>query len=131
MMTLALDVTHHLGITLGSIVLQILEGECGGNRCADAAVGHEDDIADYTVEMAYATNLGIGRLVEAIDANLNLADGGRKTSDLFFGPKNAVGKNGGGKSYLMRMGENGFEVAIHQRLAPRESDTLATFGFKL
>lgn len=131
MMTLALDVTHHLGITLGSIVLQILEGECGGNRCADAAVGHEDDIADYTVEMTSTTNLGIGRLVETIDADLYLADGGRKAGDLFFGPENAVGKNGGGKSYLMRMGENGFEVAIHQGFAPRESDTLATFGFKL
>ena len=30
MMALALDVTNHLGITLGSVVLQILEGECGG-----------------------------------------------------------------------------------------------------
>ena len=30
MMALALDVTHHLGITLGGVVLQILEGECGG-----------------------------------------------------------------------------------------------------
>ena len=67
--------------------------------------------------MASTTNLGIGRLVEAIDANLNLADGGRKTSDLFFGPKNAVGKNGRGKAYLMRMCENGFEVAIHQGFA--------------
>lgn len=131
MMALALDVTHHLGITLGGVVLQILEGECGGNRCADAAVGHEDDIADYTVEMASTTNLGIGRLVETIDADLYLADGGRKAGDLFFGPENAVGKNGGGKSYLMRMGENCLEVAIHQGFAPRESDTLATFGFKL
>ena len=130
-MTLALDVTHHLGITLGSIVLQILEGECGGNRCADAAVGHEDDIADYTVEMASTTNLGIGRLVETIDADLYLADGGRKAGDLFFGPENAVGKNGGGKSYLMRMDENCLEVAIHQRLSTRESDTLTAFGFKL
>lgn len=30
MMALALDVTHHLSITLGGVVLQILEGECGG-----------------------------------------------------------------------------------------------------
>ena len=30
MMAQALDVTHHLGITLGGVVLQILEGECGG-----------------------------------------------------------------------------------------------------
>ena len=30
MMALALDVTHHLSIMLGGVVLQILEGECGG-----------------------------------------------------------------------------------------------------
>lgn len=118
MLTLALDVANHLGITLGGVVLQILEGECGGNRCADAAVGHEDDIAYHTVEMASTTNLGIGMLVEAIDANLNLANGGREACDLFFGPENAVGENGRGKTYLMRMGKNGFEVAIHQGFTP-------------
>ena len=131
MLALALDVANHLCIALGGVVLQILEGECGGNRCADAAVGHEDDIVHHAVEMPYATNLGIGRLVEAIDADLYLADGGRKAGDLFFGPENAVGKNGGGKSYLMRMGENCLEVAIHQGFATGKSDTLAAFGFKL
>ena len=80
--------------------------------------------------MASTTNLGIGRLVEAIDADLNFADGGREASDLVFSPEDAVGKNGRGKAYLMRMGENGLEVAIHQGFAPRESDTLAAFGFK-
>lgn len=81
--------------------------------------------------MAYATNLGIGRFVETINANLNLADGGSETSDLIFGPEDAVGENGGREAYLMRMGKNGFEVAIHQGFAPRESNTLATFGFEL
>ena len=83
------------------------------------------------VEVAYTSNLGIGMLVEAIDADLYLADGGRKAGDLCFGPENAVGKNGGGKTYLMRMGENGFEVAIHQGFATGKSDTLTAFGFKL
>lgn len=81
--------------------------------------------------MACTTNLGIGRLVETIDADLNLADGGSEAGDLIFGPEDAVGKDGGRETYLMRMGENGLEVAIHQGLAPRESDTLAVFGFKL
>ena len=81
--------------------------------------------------MASTTNLGIGRLVEAIDANLNLADGWSETGDLVFGPEDAVGKNGRGKAYLMSMGENGLEVAIHQGFATRESNTLAAFGFKL
>ncbi len=131
MMALALDFTNHLGITLGGIVLEILEGECCGNGCTDAAVGHQDDVAHHTVEMASTTNLGIGMLVEAIDANLNLADGGRETGDLCFGPEDAVGKNGGGEAYLVCMGENGFEVAIHQGFATGKSDTLAVFGFKL
>ena len=131
MMALALDFTNHLGITLGGIVLEILEGECCGNGCTDAAVGHQDDVAHHTVEMASTTNLGIGMLVEAIDANLNLADGGRETGDLCFGPEDAVGKNGGGEAYLVCMGENGFEVAIHQGFATGKSDTLAAFGFKL
>ena len=117
MMALVLDVAHHLGITLGGVILQILEGERGGNRCADATVGHEDDIAHHAVEMACATNLGIGRLVETIDADLNFADGGSETGDLVFSPEDAVGKNGGREAYLMRMGKNGFEVSIHQRLA--------------
>ena len=81
--------------------------------------------------MACTTNLGIGRLVETIDADLNLADGGSEAGDLILGPEDAVGKDGGRETYLMRMGENGLEVAIHQGLAPRESDTLAVFGFKL
>lgn len=131
MMALALDFTNHLGITLGGIVLEILEGECCGNGCTDAAVGHQDDVTHHTVEMASTTNLGIGMLVEAIDANLNLADGGRETGDLCFGPEDAVGKNGGGEAYLVCMGENGFEVAIHQGFATGKSDTLAAFGFKL
>lgn len=131
MMALALDFTNHLGITFGGIVLEILKGECCGNGCTDAAVGHQDDVAHHTVEMASTTNLGIGMLVEAIDANLNLADGGRETGDLCFGPEDAVGKNGGGEAYLVCMGENGFEVAIHQGFATGKSDTLAAFGFKL
>ena len=81
MLALALDVAQHLGITLGGIVLQILEGECSGNRCPDAAVGHQDDIAYHTVEMACTSNHCIGRLVEAIDANLNFADDGSEASD--------------------------------------------------
>ena len=75
-LALAADGGDHLLITLGSIALEILEGEGGGNGCAYTGIGKEDDVVDNTVEVTCSAHFGIGGLVEAVNAYLDLADKG-------------------------------------------------------
>ena len=124
-LTLAADGGDHLLITLGSIALEILEGEGGGNGCAYASIGKENDVVDDAVEMTSSTHLGIGGLVEAIDANLYLADKGRETVNQMVVPKDAVGKDGGGETLMMGMLEDVLKVGIHEWLATSEGDTFS------
>ena len=64
MLALAFDVSDHLMIAFCSILLEILEGESGSNRCSNSGIGKEDDIAHNAVEMTLASHLGIGGFVE-------------------------------------------------------------------
>ena len=74
MLALALDVSDHLLIAFSSILLEILEGECGCNRCSNTCIGKEDDIVYNAFEMALASDFGIGGLVETVNADLYLTD---------------------------------------------------------
>lgn len=124
MLALVLDVSDHLLIALSNILLEILEGESGSNRCTNTCIGKEDDIAHNAVKMPLASHLGIGGLVETINADLYLTDIGRKVVDAFLGPKDAIGKYRRFKAYGESMCQDFIKVWIHQRFTTRECNTL-------
>jgi len=130
MLALAFDVRDHLLIALSSILLEILEGESGSNRCTNTSIGKEDGIAHNAVEMPFASDLSIGGLVETIDADLYLTDIGRKVTNAFLGPEDAIGKYRCIKAYSESMCQDLVKIGIHQGLTTRECNTLATILFE-
>lgn len=126
MLTLAADGGDHLLITLGSVALKILKSKSGGHRGAYTGIGKADDMADETVEMTSPTHLGIGGLVEAVDADLDLADIRRKVVNQLVVPKDAIGEDGGGESLTVGMFEDVLKIGIHEWFATSEGDALTT-----
>lgn len=126
MLALAANGGDHLLIALSSIALKILEGEGGGNRRAYASIGNEDDVVDDTVEMASTTHLGVGSLVETIDAHLDLADKRRESVNQIVGPKDTIGEDGGSEPLMVGMLEDVLEIGIHERFATSEGDVFTT-----
>lgn len=94
-LALALDVTNHLLISLGCIVLEILEGEGGGHGCSNTCIRKKYDVAYNAVEMSLSSNLSVGGLVETIYTNLYLTNIRSELIDAILCPKNAIRKNCG------------------------------------